>query len=44
MTRSGEKLYRDNQREPTFGRRAIHGALITLSVLAMAVMVAGFFL
>jgi hypothetical protein len=44
VTRSGEKLYRNEQREPTFGRRTLYGAIITLVALAMAIMVVGFFL
>jgi hypothetical protein len=43
MTRAGEKLYGSEPREPTFGRRALHGALITLVGLAVAVPIFGLF-
>jgi hypothetical protein len=43
MTRAGEKLYASENREPTFGRRALYGALITLMGLAVAVSIFGFF-
>jgi hypothetical protein len=43
MTRAGEKLYASERREPTFGRRAFYGALMTLTALAVAIAIAGFF-
>jgi hypothetical protein len=44
MTRAGEKLHAGERREPTFGRRALYGAGITLTALAVAIAIAGFFL